>query len=189
MALGGYVFAFARCLFSYRFGSTYSRVLLLFPRRRSGTLGESSRHAAANRSSGSFVIPTRWSNLCFSPVKRCLGVKGNQVDTRRGVLFAQNKPHMAFGLLILYLAPPRLPIPSNYFVARVGYVSSDLGNHPLSHLMQSVFGMHDRTRFEVRRRGRAVFFSRAGLGVRFRPCARERRGHVPCIVSCTSCLV
>ncbi|CAN0098069.1 unnamed protein product, partial [Laminaria digitata] len=32
---------------------------------------------------------------------------------------------------------------------RVGYVSSDLGNHPLSHLMQSVFGMHDRTRFEV----------------------------------------
>ncbi|CAN0309999.1 unnamed protein product, partial [Ectocarpus fasciculatus] len=36
---------------------------------------------------------------------------------------------------------------------RVGYVSSDLGNHPLSHLMQSVFGMHDRTRFEVRLRG------------------------------------
>lgn len=34
---------------------------------------------------------------------------------------------------------------------RVGYVSSDLGNHPLSHLMQSVFGMHDRSRFEVRR--------------------------------------
>lgn len=27
---------------------------------------------------------------------------------------------------------------------RVGYVSSDLGNHPLSHLMQSVFGLHDR---------------------------------------------
>ncbi|CAN0437661.1 unnamed protein product [Discosporangium mesarthrocarpum] len=33
---------------------------------------------------------------------------------------------------------------------RVGYVSSDLGNHPLSHLMQSVFGMHDKSRFEVR---------------------------------------
>ncbi|KAI9183357.1 hypothetical protein H9P43_004274 [Blastocladiella emersonii ATCC 22665] len=32
---------------------------------------------------------------------------------------------------------------------RVGYVSSDFGNHPLSHLMQSVFGMHDRARFEV----------------------------------------
>jgi protein O-GlcNAc transferase len=31
----------------------------------------------------------------------------------------------------------------------VGYVSSDFGNHPLSHLMQSVFGMHDRSKFEV----------------------------------------
>eukprot|EP00271_Cylindrocystis_brebissonii_P018972 TRINITY_DN555_c1_g1_i1.p1 TRINITY_DN555_c1_g1~~TRINITY_DN555_c1_g1_i1.p1 ORF type:complete len:434 (+),score=67.76 TRINITY_DN555_c1_g1_i1:232-1533(+) len=32
---------------------------------------------------------------------------------------------------------------------RVGYVSSDFGNHPLSHLMGSVFGMHDRRRTEV----------------------------------------
>lgn len=31
----------------------------------------------------------------------------------------------------------------------VGYVSSDFGNHPLSHLMQSVFGLHDRRRFRV----------------------------------------
>ena len=32
---------------------------------------------------------------------------------------------------------------------RVGYVSSDFGNHPLSHLMQSVFGLHNRERFDV----------------------------------------
>jgi protein O-GlcNAc transferase len=32
---------------------------------------------------------------------------------------------------------------------KIGYVSSDLGNHPLSHLMQSVFGLHDRSAFEV----------------------------------------
>ncbi|CAM9335937.1 unnamed protein product, partial [Phaeothamnion confervicola] len=32
---------------------------------------------------------------------------------------------------------------------RLGYLSSDLGNHPLSHLMLSVFGMHDASRFEV----------------------------------------
>jgi protein O-GlcNAc transferase len=32
---------------------------------------------------------------------------------------------------------------------RVAYVSSDFGNHPLSHLMGSVFGMHDRRRVEV----------------------------------------
>ncbi|KAM3708571.1 hypothetical protein ACB098_02G107600 [Castanea mollissima] len=32
---------------------------------------------------------------------------------------------------------------------RVGYVSSDFGNHPLSHLMGSIFGMHDRENVEV----------------------------------------
>lgn len=32
---------------------------------------------------------------------------------------------------------------------RIGYVSSDFGNHPLAHLMQSVFGMHDRSQYEV----------------------------------------
>ena len=29
------------------------------------------------------------------------------------------------------------------------YVSSDFGNHPLSHLMGSVFGMHNRSHIEV----------------------------------------
>ena len=32
---------------------------------------------------------------------------------------------------------------------RVGYVSSDCVNHPLAHLMQSVFNFHDKSRFEV----------------------------------------
>ena len=32
---------------------------------------------------------------------------------------------------------------------RIGYVSSDFGNHPMSHLTQSVFGMHDSSKFEV----------------------------------------
>lgn len=32
---------------------------------------------------------------------------------------------------------------------RVGYVSSDFGNHPTSHLMQSVPGMHRRDKVEV----------------------------------------
>ncbi|GAA5980516.1 hypothetical protein JCM10908_001676 [Rhodotorula pacifica] len=42
--------------------------------------------------------------------------------------------------------PPRPPIDGKI---SLGYVSSDLGNHPLSHLMQSVFGMHDLSRFNV----------------------------------------
>nr|KAG5711679.1 hypothetical protein BaRGS_016861 [Batillaria attramentaria] len=32
---------------------------------------------------------------------------------------------------------------------RIGYVSSDFGNHPTSHLMQSIPGMHDRKKVEV----------------------------------------
>ncbi|KAL0830698.1 hypothetical protein ABMA28_002832 [Loxostege sticticalis] len=32
---------------------------------------------------------------------------------------------------------------------RIGYVSSDFGNHPTSHLMQSVPGLHDRTKVEI----------------------------------------
>jgi hypothetical protein len=39
------------------------------------------------------------------------------------------------------------------------YVSSDFGNHPLSHLMGSVFGMHSRDEIEVR----SKYFSTPGL--------------------------
>ncbi|KAI0361625.1 TPR-like protein [Trametes cingulata] len=42
--------------------------------------------------------------------------------------------------------PPRPPINGKL---NIGYVSNDVNNHPLSHLMQSVFGMHDRKQFNV----------------------------------------
>lgn len=38
--------------------------------------------------------------------------------------------------------PPRPPSPC----LNIGYVSSDFNNHPLAHLMQSVFGFHDQSR-------------------------------------------
>jgi tetratricopeptide (TPR) repeat protein len=41
--------------------------------------------------------------------------------------------------------PPEPPNPC----LKVGYVSSDFNNHPLAHLMQSVFGMHDRTKIKA----------------------------------------
>lgn len=41
--------------------------------------------------------------------------------------------------------PPPPPCPK----IKIGYVSSDFNNHPLAHLMQSVFGMHDLSRFEI----------------------------------------
>jgi protein O-GlcNAc transferase len=34
-------------------------------------------------------------------------------------------------------------------VLRIGYLSSDFGNHPTSHLMQSIPGVHDRTRVRI----------------------------------------
>ncbi|KAF2279405.1 uncharacterized protein EI97DRAFT_175371 [Westerdykella ornata] len=41
--------------------------------------------------------------------------------------------------------PPPPPMP----VLNVGYVSSDFNNHPLAHLMQSAFGLHDPTRVKA----------------------------------------
>ncbi|KAM3366949.1 hypothetical protein ACQJBY_015935 [Aegilops geniculata] len=50
-----------------------------------------------------------------------------------------------------FVYPPPLPVKAEgkHARLRVGYVSSDFGNHPLSHLMGSVFGMHDRDNVEV----------------------------------------
>ncbi|KAK6511127.1 hypothetical protein TWF481_000049 [Arthrobotrys musiformis] len=45
----------------------------------------------------------------------------------------------------LVARPPRPPSPALH----VGYVSSDFNNHPLAHLMQSVFGFHDPTRVKA----------------------------------------
>ncbi|OAD69895.1 glycosyltransferase family 41 protein, partial [Phycomyces blakesleeanus NRRL 1555(-)] len=41
--------------------------------------------------------------------------------------------------------PPPPPSPR----LKIGYVSSDFNNHPLAHLMQSVFGFHDKTHYEI----------------------------------------
>lgn len=47
--------------------------------------------------------------------------------------------------------PPQIyepPAPPNPHL-NVGYVSSDFNNHPLAHLMQSVFGFHNKTRVKA----------------------------------------
>ncbi|KAK4700382.1 hypothetical protein P7C70_g5865, partial [Phenoliferia sp. Uapishka_3] len=46
-----------------------------------------------------------------------------------------------------HVYPP--PPPPAACKLNIGYVSSDLGNHPLSHLMQSVFGFHDLSKVNV----------------------------------------
>ena len=46
---------------------------------------------------------------------------------------------------------------------RIGYVSSDFGNHPTSHLMQSIPGFHERSKVEVGQ----VYRIRIYLKIRF----------------------
>lgn len=50
---------------------------------------------------------------------------------------------------ILHKPPYKFPRELGGSRLRIGYVSSDFGNHPTSHLMQSVPGMHDRNHFEI----------------------------------------
>ncbi|KAF8587281.1 glycosyltransferase family 41 protein [Ramaria rubella] len=45
-----------------------------------------------------------------------------------------------------HVYPPPRPLLGKL---KIGYVSNDLNNHPLAHLMQSVFGFHDRTKFDI----------------------------------------
>ncbi|KAL3286096.1 hypothetical protein HHI36_000608 [Cryptolaemus montrouzieri] len=49
---------------------------------------------------------------------------------------------------VLHKHPYKFPIESGQRL-RIGYVSSDFGNHPTSHLMQSVPGLHDRSNVEI----------------------------------------
>ncbi|TVU36063.1 hypothetical protein EJB05_17976 [Eragrostis curvula] len=53
--------------------------------------------------------------------------------------------------LPVFAHPARVPIMTDARTSRlrIGYVSSDFGNHPLSHLMGSVFGMHNKDTVEV----------------------------------------
>ena len=54
-----------------------------------------------------------------------------------------------FQIQVLHKPPYQHPQDMNTKVLRIGYVSSDFGNHPTSHLMQSVPGMHNRDKVEV----------------------------------------
>ncbi|KAF9580373.1 hypothetical protein BGW38_003014, partial [Lunasporangiospora selenospora] len=63
----------------------------------------------------------------------------------------RNALRISHGTLMSHWLPSTVypPPPPPTTRLKVGYVSSDFNNHPLSHLMQSVFGMHDKARFEV----------------------------------------
>uniref|UniRef100_T1JCD7 protein O-GlcNAc transferase n=1 Tax=Strigamia maritima TaxID=126957 RepID=T1JCD7_STRMM len=52
-------------------------------------------------------------------------------------------------ILVLHKPPYKHPKDLNGGRLRIGYVSSDFGNHPTSHLMQSIPGLHGRESVEV----------------------------------------
>lgn len=51
---------------------------------------------------------------------------------------------------VLHKSPYKYPTELANGRLRIGYVSSDFGNHPTSHLMQSIPGRHNRDKVEVR---------------------------------------
>lgn len=61
-----------------------------------------------------------------------------QISARNGLRISVSTLRASWIPQTVY-PPPRPPKPSLH----VGYVSSDFNNHPLAHLMQSVFGLHD----------------------------------------------
>lgn len=61
-----------------------------------------------------------------------------QISQRNGLRISSSTLRLPWLPSTVY-RPPAPPNPS----LRVGYVSSDFNNHPLAHLMQSVFGLHN----------------------------------------------
>eukprot|EP00743_Colponemidia_sp_Colp-15_P004671 GILK01005033.1.p1 GENE.GILK01005033.1~~GILK01005033.1.p1 ORF type:complete len:1026 (-),score=121.59 GILK01005033.1:209-3286(-) len=64
----------------------------------------------------------------------------------RAVQVARSTTNLQF---VHGLPSPLSLSPTSRERVKIGYVSSDFGNHPLSHLMQNVFGFHNRNKFEV----------------------------------------
>lgn len=67
-----------------------------------------------------------------------------QICQRNGLRVSCSALHAAW-LPRHVFHPPPPPKP----ILNIGYVSSDFNNHPLAHLMQSVFPFHDRQRFKA----------------------------------------
>ncbi|KAJ3216510.1 hypothetical protein HDU67_009377 [Dinochytrium kinnereticum] len=63
------------------------------------------------------------------------------------ILMDAIQPHLEKSLRYPYPYAPPEPFPEKICI---GYVSSDFNDHPLSHLMRSVFALHDRSRFIIR---------------------------------------
>lgn len=84
-------------------------------------------------------VPSAPTVLPFHTFTTPLSAKQvRQISQRNALRISVSTLRSAWLPRIVY-PPPAPPSPS----LRVGYVSSDFNNHPLAHLMQSIFGLHN----------------------------------------------
>ncbi|CAK7266994.1 hypothetical protein SEPCBS119000_002311 [Sporothrix epigloea] len=90
----------------------------------------------------SFTVPGAPTVLPFHTFTCPLTAKQVRLISQRNALRISCNTLRAPWLSSAVYPPPRPPQPH----LNVGYISSDFNNHPLAHLMQSVFGFHDPTK-------------------------------------------
>lgn len=90
-------------------------------------------------------VPTAPTVLPFHTFTCPMSAKQIRLISQRNALRISVSTLRAPWLPKQVFLPPSPPAP----FLRVGYVSSDFNNHPLAHLMQSVFGLHDSARVEA----------------------------------------
>jgi tetratricopeptide (TPR) repeat protein len=87
----------------------------------------------------SLAVPAAPTVLPFHTFTSPMSAKQiRQISQRNGLRISCSTLKAPWLPLSVWTPPP----PPNPYL-KVGYVSSDFNNHPLAHLMQSVFGMHD----------------------------------------------
>ncbi|KAF2010358.1 glycosyltransferase family 41 protein [Aaosphaeria arxii CBS 175.79] len=93
----------------------------------------------------SLTVPAAPTVLPFHTFTCPMSAKQIRLISQRNGLRISSSTLKAPWLPATVFEPP--PPPAPYL--RVGYVSSDFNNHPLAHLMQSVFGLHDPQRVKA----------------------------------------
>ncbi|KAK2630285.1 hypothetical protein QTJ16_001105 [Diplocarpon rosae] len=91
---------------------------------------------------GNLTVPTAPTVLPFHTFTCPLSAKEIRMISQRNALRISCSTLKAPWLQVSVFSPPPPPAPH----LNIGYVSSDFNNHPLAHLMQSVFGFHNPSR-------------------------------------------
>ncbi|KAL0465679.1 glycosyl transferase family 41 domain-containing protein [Neurospora intermedia] len=130
-----------------------SRVLRLIERATKATVRrwyhdryingqESASGYARPRVPGTLTVPTAPTVLPFHTFTCPLTAKDVRMISQRNALRISCSTLRSSWIPATVYEPPKPPSPQ----LNIGYISSDFNNHPLAHLMQSVFGFHDKTR-------------------------------------------